>query len=118
LRLSDSGQHTGNRHISHLGNKRLLWIVYKMTEETARCVPEVRCKYLTRQLHRRRHRKSVIASTPQLLQLIVALTREQRPYQTREAGCDKLKELEQQYTQHNHVTAHRRVSRLIAVPAL
>ena len=118
LRLSDSGQHTGIRHISHLGNKRLLWIVYKMTEETARRVPEVRCKYLTRQLHRRRHRKSVIAATPQLLQLIVALTREQRPYQMREAGCEKLKELEQQYTQQKHLTANRRASRLISVPAL
>lgn len=118
LRLSDSGQHTGNRHISHLGNRRLLWIVYRMTEETARRVPEVRCKYLTRQLHRRRHRKSIIASTPQLLQLIVALTREQRPYQMRDTSCDKLNELEQLYKHHKTISASRRTSRLVPVPAL
>lgn len=39
LRLSQSGQYVGSRHISHIGNRRLLWILYKMTEETARRVP-------------------------------------------------------------------------------
>lgn len=50
LRLSQSGRYVGSRHISHIGNKRLLWILYKMTEETSKRVPEVRCKYLKRQL--------------------------------------------------------------------
>jgi transposase len=48
LRLFDSGRYTGTRHISSIGNARLRWILYKMTEETAKRVPEVRIKYLHR----------------------------------------------------------------------
>ena len=59
LRLYQSTQYTGSRHISHIGNPRLRWIIYKMTEETAWRVPEVRIKYLRRQLKRRKHVKNV-----------------------------------------------------------
>lgn len=97
LRLSDSGQYRGMRHISHIGNKRLLWILYKMTEETAKRVPEVRCKYLKRQIKRRKHRKNVVAAIPQLLQLIVALDREKRLYEKREQSVNEMQELEQRY---------------------
>ncbi|MFQ5641940.1 MAG: transposase, partial [bacterium] len=38
------------RHISHIGNRRLSWLLYKMSEETAKYVPEVRLKFLRRQL--------------------------------------------------------------------
>jgi len=108
LRLSQSGQYTGARHISHIGNKRLLWILYRMTEETAKRVPEVRMKYLARQLKRRKHRKSIVASTPQLLQLIVALEREQRMYEPRKESLTKLSTLEEQYR--NLSTPRRRTS--------
>ena len=97
LRLSESGRYIGSRHISHVGNKRLLWILYKMTEETSKRVPEVRCKYLTRQIHRRKHRKNVVASIPQLLQLIVALNRDRRTYQLREETVAEMNKLEQRY---------------------
>jgi transposase len=62
LRLADSGRYSGTRHISSIGNSRLRWILYKMAEETARRVPEVRIKYLRRQLKRRQHVKNVIGS--------------------------------------------------------
>jgi len=34
LRLTQSGKHIGYRRISHLGNTRLRWVLYRMTEET------------------------------------------------------------------------------------
>jgi len=36
LRLSQSGQYIGARHISHIGNRRLQWLLYSMTEETVK----------------------------------------------------------------------------------
>jgi transposase len=97
LRLSQSGQYIGSRHISHIGNRRLLWILYKMTEETSRRVPEIRCKYLRRQLKRRKHLKNVIAAIPQLLQLILALHKEKRTYETRPTTETEMRELETRY---------------------
>jgi transposase len=97
LRLFDSGRYSGTRHISSIGNSRLRWILYKMAEETARRVPEVRVKYLRRQLKRRKHVKNVVASIPQLLQLIMAMEKHQSPYRTRPEVLTELKELEEQY---------------------
>ncbi len=99
LRLSQSGQFVGTRHISHLGDNRLRWLLYSMTEETARWIPEVRIKYLHRQLKSRKHRKSIIASTPQLLKLIMALVKENRLYESRPETLAEMKALEQQYTE-------------------
>ena len=97
LRLFDSGRFTGTRHISSLGNSRLRWILYKMAEETARRVPEVRRKYLRRQIKRRSHIRNVVACVPTLLQLIIAMEREKRPYQHRQDHLNELKELEAKY---------------------
>ena len=97
LRLYDSGRYSGTRHISSIGNSRLRWIVYKMTEETAKRVPEVRCKYLRRQLKRRKHVKNVVASVPQLLQLIVALEKHQHPYELHPEAVATMNKLEEQY---------------------
>ena len=62
-------------------------------------MPEVRCKYLKRQLKRRKHRKNVVAAIPQLLQLIIALDRDKRPYEPRPERLAELKELEQRYAE-------------------
>ena len=97
LRLFDSGRYSGARHISSIGNSRLRWILYKMAEETARRVPEVRVKYLQRQLKRRKHVKNVIASIPQLLQLIMAMEKHQCCYEPRPNILNELKELETKY---------------------
>ncbi|HQT91113.1 MAG TPA: transposase [Candidatus Kryptobacter bacterium] len=97
LRLSQSGQYVGTRHIAHIGNRRLAWVLYTMTEETAKWVPEVRAKYLRRQIKRRRHRKNVVASTPQLLKLIMALVKERRRYELRQDKVTEVRKLEAQY---------------------
>jgi len=97
LRLFDSGRYSGTRHISSIGNCRLRWILYKMAEETARRVPEVRVKYLRRQLKRRNHVRNVVAVVPQVLQLIMAMEKRQRPYELRETVLKELQELETKY---------------------
>jgi transposase len=97
LRLYDSGRYSGTRHISSIGNNRLRWIVYMMTEETAKRVPEVRIKYLRRQLKRRKHVKNVVAAVPQLLQLIIAMEKHQHPYTERPEAVAAMHELEAQY---------------------
>lgn len=97
LRLYDSGRYSGTRHISSIGNSRLRWIVYKMAEETAKRVPEVRIKYLHRQLKRRKHVKNVVAAVPQLLQLIVAMEKHQHTYTERPEAVAAMNELEAQY---------------------
>lgn len=97
LRQCQSGQYVGARRISHLGNSRLRWILYTMTEETARWIPEVRIKYLTRQIKRRNYRKNIVASIPQLLKLITTLAKEQRPYEHRAETQNRMKQLEKQF---------------------
>ena len=34
IKQSQSGDYVGARHISHIGNRRLRWIIYRMAEET------------------------------------------------------------------------------------
>jgi len=97
LRLYDSGRYSGTRHISSIGNNRLRWIIYKMTEETAKRVPEVRIKYLRRQLKRRKHVKNVVAAVPQLLQLIIAMEKHHHTYTQRAEAVAAMHELEEHY---------------------
>ena len=99
LRLYDSGRYSGSRHISSIGNNRLRWIVYKMTEETSKRVPEVRIKYLRRQLKRRKHVKNVVAAVPQLLQLIIAMEKQQHRYEPHAETVAAMHDLEKQYEQ-------------------
>ncbi len=99
LRVSDSGQAKGARHISHIGNRRLSWLLYKMTEETAKYVSEVRLKFLRRQLQARNYRKNIVASAPSLLKLIMALVKENRTYEIRPENQAELNELEIQYAE-------------------
>jgi type VI protein secretion system component VasF len=70
-----------------------------MTEETAKWVPEVRIKFLRRQLKSSKYRKNIIASTTPLLKLIMAMVKEQRPYQMRSETVDQMRALEQKVTQ-------------------
>jgi transposase len=99
LRLSQSGQYVGARHIAHIGNRRLQWLLYCMAEETAKWIPEVRIKFLRRQLKSTKYRKNIIASTSPLLKLIMVLVKEQRPYQMRSETLDQMRDLELQVTQ-------------------
>lgn len=97
LRLSQSGQRTARRTLSKLGNARLRWLLYRMTEEAIKYVPEVRSKFLTRQLVKPCYRKNLLAATPKLLELIMALCRDGRTYQPRKETLECLAKLEQQY---------------------
>lgn len=80
LRLMNSGKYEGTRRISGIGNKRLLKLIYLMTAQTARFIPEVRIKFLKRQLKKKCYRKNIIASSSQLLKLLMALIKEKRKY--------------------------------------
>ena len=97
LRISDSGRSYGPRHISHIGNRRLRWILYIMTQEAVKYIPEVRIKHLKRQIKRPNHRKNVIACVTQLLKLIMALVKEQRHYEYNDENIKLMKQLEKQY---------------------
>jgi transposase len=97
IRQNQSGNYTGPRHISHIGNKRLLWVIYQMTVETALYIPEVRIKFLKGQLKKKKYRKNIIAASSQLLKLIMALINEKREYEIREEKVKELKPLEERY---------------------
>lgn len=94
LYVCDSGQYKGRRRITHLGNPRLRWVLYRMVEETTKYVPEVRCKYLRRQLEHPNRQQNLVASLPKLLELIMVLIEEQRPYQERAEASAEVVRLE------------------------
>ena len=95
LFVSDSGRYKGRRRVSHLGNARLRWILYQMTSETSKYIPEVRCKYLRRRLSGSSNRtKNLCAALPKLLGLIVALWRDERPYRLDQQAQIELQGLE------------------------
>ena len=97
LKQSQSGNYVGARHISHIGNRRLRWILYKIAQETVRYIPEVRIKYLKRQVNRRNYRKNLIACVPIVLKLILVLSRENRMYEYRSDNLEELQKLEATY---------------------
>jgi transposase len=106
LRQSQSGDYVGKRHISHIGNRRLIWAIYKMTEETARYVPEVRMKFLRRQLKERSYRKNIVASSSTLLKLIVAMIKKNRRY---EYSADAVKAVELLEAKYNEKVGKRKI---------
>ena len=97
LKLSQSGQYTGYRRITHIGNHRLRAVIYKMAEETKNHIPEIRIRYLKRQMKQPRYRKNIIASCSNLLKLITALVKEEQNYQYRKEKQTELLELENEY---------------------
>ena len=98
LRLMDSGKYEGARRISGIGNKRLLKLIYLMTTQAARFIPEVRIKFIKRQLKKKCYRKNIIASSSQLLKLLMALIKEKRPYTFRKEAVQELANLEVKYS--------------------
>ena len=104
LHLTQSGKHVGSRRISHLGNTRLRWVLYRMTEETMKYIPEVRIKYLKRQLKKQIYRKNLVACIPQLLKLIFSLLKENRYY---EYSAERTAEMEKLDIQYQVVKAER-----------
>jgi len=99
LRISDSGSGVGMRRISRLGNKRLSKLIYQMTTQTARFIPEVRIKFLNRQLKKKSYRKNIIASSSNLLKILMALIKDRRKYEFREEKAKEMELLEKKYEQ-------------------
>ena len=97
IQMSQSGSYRGRGKISHMGNRRLKWIIYLMTRETVKYIPEVQIKYLKRQIKRVNYTKNVIACTSPLLQLIMALVRDRRVYGYREESIAQIVQLKNKY---------------------
>ena len=97
LRLNDSGRGHGRHKINKIGNRRLRWIIYMMTKETIKYTPEVRIKYLKRQMKRYNYTKNIIACSGQLLQLIMALIKDNRHYEYFPENQSLVWELEYHY---------------------
>lgn len=94
LKIVDSGTHSGPRRISHLGNSRLGWVLFLMTREAIRYVPEVRAKYLRRRLNGHRcWKENVVACVPKVIELLVALCRDGRPYERSEKREEEVADL-------------------------
>ncbi len=101
LRLNDSGRYHGRHKINKIGNRRLRWIIYLMTKETAKYIPEVRIRFLKRKLKPCNYTKNIIACSSQLLQLIMALVKRNHPYEYLPQNQSIVWELEEQVQKKN-----------------
>jgi transposase len=97
LKLAESGKYSGYRRISHIGNHRLRAVLYKMAEETKNHVPEVRIRFIKRQMKQQRYKKNVVAVSSNLCKLIVALLKENRPYRINPEKQQQLQLWERKY---------------------
>jgi transposase len=97
IRLCDSGKYAGTRRINRLGNKRLLKLIYVMTTQTARFMPEVRIKFLKRQIKKKSYRKNIFAASSILMRILMALIKEKRTYELREDAVQEMERLELKY---------------------
>jgi len=100
LRLSDSGKMTGYRRISHWGNNRLRAVLYKMTEETKNHIPEVRIRFLKRQMKKANYTKNITACTSNLLKIIIAMIRENKCYEYNPEKVKEMESLDKQYLEY------------------
>ena len=97
IRLCDSGKYDGTRRINRLGNKRLLKLIYVMTTQTARFMPEVRIKFLKRQIKKKSYRKNIFAASSILMRILMSLIKEKRTYELREDKVQEMEKLELKY---------------------
>ena len=97
LRLCDSGIYSGKRRISGMGNRRLLKLLYLMTCNTAKFNPEVRIKFLKRQLKKKSYRQNIFASSSVLLRLLMSLIKNRKKYELRDDSLNILDKLELKY---------------------
>jgi len=97
IRLCDSGKYAGTRRINGMGNKRLLKLIYIMTTQTARFMPEVRIKFIKRQMRNKSYRKNIFAASSILLRLLMELIKEKRTYEFRDDKVMELARLELKY---------------------
>lgn len=118
LYVRDSGTYTSRRRISRLGNARLRWVLYQMASETSKYVPEIRCKYLRRRLKGQTNRtKNLVALTPLLLALLMALLRSGRPYEERPEAVEEMQRLEAELERKQPTSPSRRAPEAQAAAA-
>ncbi len=110
LRLSQSGQFTGYRRITHIGNHRLRAILYTMAEETKNHIPEIRIRYIKRQMKQARYRKNVTACISNLLKLITSMIKENHKYSYNQNKVAELALLEDQYKEFKNNKKHKRTA--------
>ncbi len=110
LRLSQSGQFTGYRRITHIGNHRLRAILYTMSEETKNHIPEIRIRYLKRQMKQARYRKNITACISNLLKLISSMIKENHKYQYKPVKSEELILLEEQYKEFKNKKKQKRTA--------
>ena len=108
VRIADSGKYKGKRRMSKIGNPRLRRIIYQMTVQTARVVPQVRRRFLKRELTKKCYRKNIVAASSQLLRLVVALLKENRLYEERADPAASLETLERRYNKRYKKKQHSR----------
>ncbi len=97
IRLCDSGKYAGTRRINRMGNRRLLKLIYIMTTQTARFMPEVRIKFLKRQIKKKSYRKNIFAASSILMRILMVLIKEKRTYEIREDRVREMENLELKY---------------------
>jgi len=97
LRLNTSGNSRSYYKINKIGNSRLRWVVFQMTTETSKYIPEVRIKYLKRQLKQSSYTKNITACSAKLLQLLFCLMKNKQLYEYRAETQALLVDLEEQY---------------------
>ncbi len=97
VRICDSGKYAGMRRLNKLGNKRLLKLIYIMTTQTARFMPEVRIKFLKRQIKKKSYRKNIFAASSILMRILMVLIKEKRTYEIREDKVQEMEKLELKY---------------------
>ena len=100
LRLSQSGQISGYRRISHWGNNRLRAVLYKMTEETKNHIPEIRIRFIKRQMKHSTYTKNITACTSNLLKIIIAMIRDNKCYEFNPEKVKEMEALDDQYQEH------------------
>lgn len=108
LKLSQSGQFTGYRRITHIGNHRLRAILYTMAEETKNHIPEIRIRFIKRQMKQPRYRKNVTACISNLLKLISAMIKENHKYSYRQEHLSELALIEEQYKEFKKKKKYKR----------
>ncbi|MBL7049065.1 MAG: IS110 family transposase [Nitrospira sp.] len=91
IRLCDSGKYSGTRRISGMGNRHILKLLYLMTCNASRFTPEVRIKFLRRQIKKKSYRKNMLAASSVLLRLLMSLIKNRRKYELRELEKLELK---------------------------
>ena len=83
-----------------------------MSEETKNYIPEVRIRYLKRQMKQARYKKNVIAVSSNLLKIMMAMIKENRTYSYCPEKLKELELLENQYKEFKDKKKNKRLKKV------